>query len=648
MNSIDQEQQDLHEPERDLKREAEAQLKVWQERIDKQVKRMKPHHDNYKKCRKLVTLSDLRSSHKKNDVKPHLIQSALAALIPSLYAKNPEIEIRPTALAAESEQSEAWQEQARTAEALIQQEFVDNAQLKKNMKACLRSTLTTGCGWLMVTYQSNFETDPIQQNRMNDAQDNVARIDEINRQLNDGQGSKEDLTNELRLQTEHVEAALQGERELYVQQGIVIDRIQSEDIFILDNSVYELGDYVRASAIARRIHMTREDYKTKFHKDITENCRAYKLDGELVRDGSTENDDMMRVYEVWDKSTGKVFTFADGASEWAIAPWAPNPVGERFYPFFEIDFNPVDGEYHPLSDVEMLADIQAEYHLLRTQENQARAKNNPRYGLSRQGDLSAQDATTYIKVLQVPGSDMEWVGFDIPAEQPISNFIQQLPAPQYNQSMWDPSKAFRDLEMATGAGDAARGTINKAKTATEAEIMSMGLQSRMAERQDIIEDAMAEMTRYVLQLFLQVMTPEMVQQSLGASYGWQQAPLEVSFQNLNIDIKAGSMSKPNKFQEREQWMQLMPVLQQSMQQIAQMKQMGMTDMAKCVFEITKELVVRFDERIDLEQFLPNIEANPVEQMAAMMGGQIPQTPNAPLGDEAQAAPPELMSALQGQ
>ena len=143
-------------------------------------------------------------------------------------------------------------------------------------------------------------------------------------------------------------------------------------------------------------------------------------------------------------------------------------------------------------------------------------------------------------------------------------------------------------------------------------------------------------------------TPEMVQQSLGASYGWQQAPLEVSFQNLNIDIKAGSMSKPNKFQEREQWMQLMPVLQQSMQQIAQMKQMGMTDMAKCVFEITKELVVRFDERIDLEQFLPSIEADPVQQMAEMMGGQTQQVPNAPLGGEAQAAPPELMSALQGQ
>lgn len=613
-----------------------ATIQRLQKRIDVAAEKMAKWHKLYGTWRKAVTLEDVARAD--DDVKPHLIQSTLAALIPALYAKNPEIEIRPTAVAMQSAQAQVWAQQAATAEALIQQEFIDKCNLKRRAKSWLRACLTTGHGWLMVTWQDDFKHDPIQINRINDAQDNVARIKEIDRELNENEGVEEQLRGELAYQTQHIDAALNGQRELYIQQGLVIDRIASEDIFILDNSVTEMGDYLQANAIARRVHMTRHDYQTKFNRVVPESATNYRNCQELSRTENKSDGDTVRVYEVWDKSCGMVFTFVDGAKEWTTQPWAPYPTGERFYPFFEIDFNPVDGEFHPVSDVQLLIDLQNEYHMMRTQENHARKKNKPLYGVSKQGDLSAADANKVVQHINTGSDDAEFFAIDVPANQPISNAIQQFPPPQYNAGLWDPAKNARDVEMLTRSGDASRGFVNKAKTATEAEIMSMGMQSGISERQDIIEETMADMARYALQILLQVMTPEMVANALGGEHEWQNVNIDVAFQNLNLDIKAGSMSKPNKFQEREQWMQLMPMIQQTLMQIAQLQAQNMGQVAQAMRKMLEELINRFDERIDLDEFLPDVTPNPMQQMMQQMQGQ----------QAAPAMPPELMAAAEQQ
>jgi hypothetical protein len=76
------------------------------------------------------------------------------------------------------------------------------------------------------------------------------------------------------------------------------------------------------------------------------------------------------------------------------------------------------------------------------------------------------------------------------------------------------------------------------------------------------------------------------------------------FDVLNLEIRAGSTGKPNKNGEREQWIQLMPILQDAIQKVTELRAAGQNDMADAITELTRESLRRFDERIDLDSFIP--------------------------------------------
>ena len=212
-----------------------ALLKKWDSRVGRALKNAEKQHKLFTTCREAV---DLAKKNTERKVNPYLIFSTMSALIPALYAKNPEIEIRPgkAAVSVAGEVS-PWLDFAQTAEDLLQHELVLGTDLKRRMKSCLLSTLTTGVGWLKLTLQDDYRADPLQHNRLPDAQDNVAQLDALKLALDAAGTDKETVQQELAMQTEHVEAALRGEAELYVQKGLVMDRVASEDIIVLDDGV---------------------------------------------------------------------------------------------------------------------------------------------------------------------------------------------------------------------------------------------------------------------------------------------------------------------------------------------------------------------------------------------------------------------------
>ena len=224
--------------------EKNALLKKWDERVGKAVKAAGKQHALYKKCRDAV---DLREKNEARKVNPYLIHSTLSALVPALYAKNPEIEVRPARLAAEVRgEVSPWVAFAEVAEDLLQREFVDNTDLKRRAKGCLLSTLTTGSGWLKMTLQDDYRADPMQYNRLNDAQDNVAEIEALQRELDEPAADEEAVAEALKFHTAHVEAALQGRSELFVQKGLVIDRVAAEDLYVVEDAESEVADDAKA------------------------------------------------------------------------------------------------------------------------------------------------------------------------------------------------------------------------------------------------------------------------------------------------------------------------------------------------------------------------------------------------------------------
>ena len=607
-----------------------ALLKKWDSRVGRALKNADKQHKLFTTCREAV---DLAKKNTERKVNPYLIFSTMSALIPALYAKNPEIEIRPgkAAVSVAGEVS-PWLDFAQTAEDLLQHELVLGTDLKRRMKSCLLSTLTTGVGWLKLTLQDDYRADPLQHNRLPDAQDNVAQLDALKLALDAAGTDKETVRQELAMQTEHVEAALRGEAELYVQKGLVLDRVASEDMFVLDDGVRELGDYLNAQALGQRVWMTAEEYKRLFAKqELPQGARIYGKDkGDYTGNRQNNNgmvdeaEQLLEVWEVWDKSTQHVYTFARGAGEWAREPYRPQPTGERWYPFFLLMFNPVDGRFWPLSDVQTLIDYQDEYSHLRSQVRNSRQYNKPVWVVPKAGDLSAGDSQRLVDRVRDDETG-SWVAANINPSQPIAYSIQQFPLPEINQGLFDPSMVFRDVEMTTRSGDAARGYINRAKTATEAEIMSMGMQSGISERQDTMEDLMREMARYALEILVQSYSPDEVAQILGTAGKWQNLTPDIAFRYLAVEIKAGSMSKPNKFQERDQWLQLMPVFRDTIGQMAQLQMQGQQGMAGALRKMLEETLNRFDERIDLDEFIPDMTQDLMrQQMMQAMGQMMPQ------------------------
>lgn len=60
-------------------------------------------------------------------------------------------------------------------------------------------------------------------------------------------------------------------------------------------------------------------------------------------------------------------------------------------------------------------------------------------------------------------------------------------------------------------------------------------------------------------------------------------------------------------------MQLMPVLQQTIAQMAQLQLQGQAGMAGALRKMLEETINRFDERIDLDEFIPDFAQDMMAQ-----------------------------------
>jgi len=132
------------------------------------------------------------------------------------------------------------------------------------------------------------------------------------------------------------------------------------------------------------------------------------------------------------------------------------------------------------------------------------------------------------------------------------------------------------------------------------------------------------MARFAAELCLQQMTPQQAQRIAGEDAVWPKLSKADVFDLVQIEIRAGSTGRPNKSKEREQWGQMLPQIQKSVEQIMQLRTAGQDDMAETVMKLLEETLRRFDERIDIESFLPARKE----------------------GQEAQQIPPELQQQMQ--
>lgn len=639
MDMTEQQQtQELERPEPD------ELARTWGKRIASARKHWEKFHKRCRANRKTVAGFDWSKDPGANDFytkRANLIHGTITSILPNIYARNPEISAQPT------HRAQNLKLFCQTLETVTNR-HLEQADLKGRAKASVRSALTTSFGAVKVMYQRDIRKDPIIQSRINDTQDNILQIEALITEIEDPEqrGSLESKREELKQLLD----SLNEKVEVTASEGLVIDRVLTDNLLI-DPSVVEFFDYRDADWIAQIVPMKKDRAEAVYKKRLA-GAKSYVEGASMGGGGSDDRrlasgnsddgdgDKQIAIIEIWDKVTQRVYTMAEGCDFWLRDPYSPTGVGERWYPFFLLPFQLVDGQFVGPSLVDLTEKLQAEHNEARDKYNQHRDLCKP--GWVAGGDISEKSIKRYTdsEIGEITIIDTEG--------KPLAQVIQPRQHPAIDPAVYDTAPVRYDWEQVTGMQDAARSTVVRPKTATEASIMQQSLSGRVSEFRDQVEDWLQEISQYAAQILLMELTPPQVERIMGPhgvkmisaggqeiqvedrSYDWPEMSREEVFDMVEMKIRAGTTGAPDKLEAQENWIKVQPLIADLILKIVELQARGAD--AEPMINLLRETLRRFDERLEVDSFIPKPPA-PQPQMPpqAAVPPQIPQQQPAMIG-----------------
>lgn len=622
--------------------EKDPLAKKWAERIEAARQHWGPFHKRVKHNRKLVSGFDWdKGEPDSTDFYQHranLIHGTITAILPNIYARNPEISVTPRHKASNLKLFCKTLEKVTNAQ-------LNKAELKRRAKSSVLAALTCSIGVVKVMYQRDMKEDPVIKQRIQDTQDNIARIEALTMQLTDEQQrADQDVVKQ---ELEQTLAALKEQVEVVASEGLVIDRVLTDHLLI-DPTVAEFWDYKSGGWIAQIVPMKKSvaqglyGYSFDGAKSYKESVRSDNTPGRILsgKAGSDE-DTQLCIIEIWDRDSQRVYTMVDGCDYWARDPYSPDKVGERWMPYVLLPFQIVDGQVVGPSLVDLTERLQAEHNDTRDKENKHRDAIKPGW-IGDAGELKQKD------VEAVRDAAMNEITLIEANGKPVSQVIMPKNHPALDPAIYDTGKIRYDWEQVSGMQDAARSSVVQPKTATEASIMQQSLSGRVSEFRDQVEDFVQEIAIYAAQLLIQNLAPAQVEKIVGPNkmgpltdqmgqpvidasgmpvtgiiehnYDWPQLTREEVFELVELQIRAGTTGEPDKIEQQETWIKLMPVAQPLIMKVMEIHAMGGD--AEPLIELLRETFARFDEKIDVEKLIPKKQAVPVAQPS--IPTQVPQ------------------------
>jgi hypothetical protein len=531
----------------------------------------------------------------------------------------------------------AYQRRNREAKAyaetleLVSSRLWSDADLKARGRRFVRSALTVGIGILKASWQERTGQDPQTLKAINDLQDNLKRIRAqqaameeespgLLAKLKAGVQSLMGDSEEAKVaELERQIAALQGQVERVVARGYVVDVVAPEDFAIPPG--YMLTDHCDAPWNAQRIPKLAADAQAEFGltKEQIGQATKYsarkpvmiKRDSAMIDDvqgaeadayttgHGTESGDWVMVWEIWDREANHILTGIEGMKCWAKAPWQPKPT-TRFYPFFLFAPCEVDGQRHPQSLVTRSAKLVDEYNRIGSAEAEHRRRVRPKTMVNA-GSIEPGEVE---KLQRGVTQEIVPIKTTLPKAD-LRGLVVPVTYAALDPGLYDRSRIVNELERIWGIQEALSGSIDVAKTATEAEIQQGGFQARIGGRRDLLESALGELARYTAEVARAYLDEEDVRAMAGPDAFWPayEGPDDLR-RALSVDIRAGSSGKPNTTAERNAWTALLPLLQQGIAQIGQLRGSSPDDMADCFERLIRATAEFTGGRIDIDALIP--------------------------------------------
>ena len=503
-------------------------------------------------------------------------------------------------------------------------------RLKKAARKMVRSTLSVGPGWLKVIMTHETRVDPVVQTALNDLEDNVQRLELVQKQLQDPEGD-ENLTDDettVKLQEmELLKVSLTEKLEVIHRSGLAIDFVQAENMQVsLD--VDSISDHLDANWNANKTYVLKDNARSQFKRlekkdfesaTIYNQIKPKKRANDNVEvmtfgdnnnkntrfqkstDGGSDKDatEFVCIIELWDKRDNHIKTFIEGVKRWAVPPFQPNFATSRFYPYFNLSLFEVDGARHPQSLSFRLHKLQDEYSSKRSNSRLAAERSIP-------GTIFDATGVTPGDAKKVENAvSMEMIGIKSMKGDDIRKLFAEKPVAKVDPLVFDTRSVIADMERVSGVQEALSSTVTTQKTATEAKIQDAGFNSRSSSDRDTLEDLLTDLSEYTLELAIQGVPPEQAQQIAGDQAFW---PADMEIEDIitlaNMEIKAGTTGKPDDEKLRQSWGVLLPLVQAVMREIQAAQLTGNIPMAVALKNLLSETFKRLDERIDVEKFIP--------------------------------------------
>lgn len=497
------------------------------------------------------------------------------------------------------------------------------AKLKRRARRAVRSGLSTGIGWVKLSWQERTQRDPVTQQQINDLRAALAHIARQMEALEDTPAPADLEASQLSIQQQM--AGLQEKVEIVVARGMAIDFVFSENLQVAPGT--DILEFLDAPWVNERVYMTITDAakrwpdipleqlrkatrysrrKPRINHDAPEGQVEEGEADQFVQGEASEGKsdaDYLCVEEKWSLDDGLVYRTAQGLDFWLDEPAPPNVTSLRFYPYFALAFFEVDGERSPQSLPYRTWKLENEYNRTRSAFAEMRRRSYPAV-LFDKGEIDPDNMKEIEKAER-----QEYVGVKTTGGKNIGDCFTPKPVAGIDPAMVDTAPVIRDFDRTSGTQEALQGTIETSKTATEAEIQQSGFQARTGSKRDAMEDWLGDIARYTATIAVQKLDQADILPLAGPDAVWPTLDTPEELESLiDVDIRAGTSGRPNTRAEREAWQVLLPVLTNAVQQVAQLRGSPPQEVADKIEALVEETMIRSgDPGADVSRYLPQGE-----------------------------------------
>lgn len=552
--------------------------KIFKSRIDRgKEKRRKRYESKWEEALKYYNAD--QSSHRTQDGGDHaqnidvseatkvtnsqtenIVFANTSALVPAIYAKNPDVEITESLLENE--------EYAEVAERFINNMLKRKAFPRFNIRDAMRRGITC-------TTITNVSYIEIGYTRRTDA--SQAAYDELqtlSTALAEAKSQKEIEDLEGRIAAIEDKIAFlrpEGPWHKYLSPMQVVRDPTNTEESIENDAWIAIFEYMPTNYL-QAVYGTKKNGEQRMIFKPSHVLPANKDDGgghegrnaaeveidsyELLSKDSSATDfgydneeaykdaKMTKVWRIWDKTTRRLYMYADNDWTWPIWVWNDPYNLIDFYPIHQLTFytNPVDGIGG--SEVSYYLDQQDELNEINSELRNARrsAKFNLAYDKNKvnQNEVEAMLDSRQPRAL----------GVDVPDGMKIGEMIEALmPASMKYGELFDKSRAYDAIHRISSVTSAMQGNEFRTNTTNKAiEFYNSTQSTRLDEKIDAIENFIAATCWTMFQMCVQFMSREVVEQVIGKAYidQWHtMSARELQEKIGGMQVVGGSTQKPN-------------------------------------------------------------------------------------------------------